>query len=152
MNASPDRSRFSTRDAIDLLAATFGLPNEPWMQDWEIQVADPSRIDDFLAVYESESLSEDCRFSLMQILLQCFEDLPHRPESDPRWPRLIRCLRMDSGIHDSTIEYWTGIESEKLGDAWRVSKPLRNIFRVSPVSGIDATSDLCQPNRGTNNQ
>lgn len=36
--------RFPTSEAIDALAARFGLSNAPEMQDWEHRVADPNRL------------------------------------------------------------------------------------------------------------
>ncbi len=41
--------RFPTLATIDLLAQRFNLPNHPNMQDWEYEVADPDRVDEFLA-------------------------------------------------------------------------------------------------------
>ena len=45
------------------------------MQDWEWEVASPERIDEFLAAYEGGELTDDERFTLMETLLQSFEDV-----------------------------------------------------------------------------
>ncbi|HVZ37577.1 MAG TPA: hypothetical protein VG963_34385, partial [Polyangiaceae bacterium] len=60
------------------------------MQDWAWEVADPDRIDEFLAAYEAGDLSDDERFTLMETMLQSFENLPGPLDSDPRWSRLLR--------------------------------------------------------------
>jgi hypothetical protein len=44
------------------------------MQDWSWEVADATRLDEFLAVYQTASLTDDERFTLMEVLLQSFED------------------------------------------------------------------------------
>jgi hypothetical protein len=75
--------RYPTWAAIDALAARFGFVNEPGMQDWAWEVADPSRIDEFLAAYEDGDLSDDERFTLMDTMLQSFEDLPGQLHDDP---------------------------------------------------------------------
>jgi hypothetical protein len=68
--------RYPTRKAIDSLAARFDLPYTPFMQDWEWEVADSDRIDEFVAGYHSGELNEDERFTLMETIIQSFEDLP----------------------------------------------------------------------------
>ena len=66
--------RFPTQAAIERLAERFGLPNTPDMQDWEWQVADPERTDEFLSVFLADELDEDERFTLLETLIQCFEE------------------------------------------------------------------------------
>jgi hypothetical protein len=48
--------RYPTKDAIENLAKRFDFPTDPQMQDWEYEVADASRIGEFLAAYESGEL------------------------------------------------------------------------------------------------
>jgi hypothetical protein len=51
------------------------LESCPHMQDWEWEVADSERINEFPSAYESGELSDDERFTLMETILQSFEDL-----------------------------------------------------------------------------
>lgn len=67
--------RFPTREAIASLAIRFDVPNEPHMQDWEWEVADPARIDEYLNAYHVGELTDDERFTLMETLIQAFDDL-----------------------------------------------------------------------------
>lgn len=119
--------RFPTAEAIDRLARRFGLPNTPDMQDWEWQVADPDRIDEFLAAYEHGGLSDDERFTLMEMLLQSFEDLGEALASDPRWPRTLEILDRNLDLHAYTILYWSDLENENEEDSWRVTPYLRSL-------------------------
>src|SRR5438552_18208743 len=84
--------RFSTRAAIDALAKRLRLVNEPGMQYWKWEVADPHRIDEFLSTYESGDLSEDEKFILMEMMLQSFEQMPATLDAAPRSLRLIDIL------------------------------------------------------------
>ncbi|MCP5384447.1 MAG: hypothetical protein H6913_07510 [Altererythrobacter sp.] len=54
------------------------------MQDWEFEVADANRIDEFLSAYQSQELTDDERFTLMEMIIQSFEDLGNlcRPTID----------------------------------------------------------------------
>jgi hypothetical protein len=105
--------RFPTRAAIDALARRFGLPNTPGMQDWEWEVADPDRIAEFLAAYESGELSDDERFTLMETLLQSFEDLPEPTASDPRWQRTLQLLAQNVQLHRYSLWYWSDVGEKR---------------------------------------
>lgn len=84
--------RFVTPAAIEALALRFGLPASPSMQDWSWEMADPTRLDDFLAFYEEGDLTDDQRFVLMEMILQSFEDRAADPATDARWPRVMAFL------------------------------------------------------------
>ncbi len=71
--------RFPTADARASLAARFGVPNEPHIQDWEWEVADPARIDEYISAYVDAGLTDDERFTLMETVIQAFEDLEELP-------------------------------------------------------------------------
>ncbi len=60
--------------AINALAKRFDLPNEPSMQDWEYEVADAQRINEFLIAYTEKTTSEDEKFVLMEMLIESFSD------------------------------------------------------------------------------
>jgi len=61
---------YPTRTAIDALAARFGLPNRPDMQDSEWEVAGPTRLDELINAYKSGELDDDERFTLMETIIQ----------------------------------------------------------------------------------
>ncbi len=126
MDTPPDSARFPTRAAIDALAERFGLPNEPWMQDWEYQVADAARIDDFLA-YAETGPGEEEAFVLMAMIFQSFEDLGEAALQDPRWARVERLLQSQSGLHQPTLRYWAnpGKTSESV---WHITPLVRSVI------------------------
>ena len=67
--------RYPTNDARKSLALRLSRDIDELSQDWEWEVADSTRIDEFLHLYKSGELTEDELFSLMEIILQSFEDL-----------------------------------------------------------------------------
>ena len=114
--------RYSTREAIGFLAARFRLSNDLDMQDWEIEVADAARIDEFLTVLRLEKLDEDQQFTLMAILVQSFEESNSELRLDSRWKEVLSVLDQKPELHAYTIWYWSCTsESDE-----------ENIFRVSP--------------------
>lgn len=119
--------RHPTRNAIDALAKRFGLPNHPSMQDWEYQVADPSRIDEFVAAYREDGLTEDERFVLMEMILQSFEDLESGGANDPRWSHVLGLLEFYIDIHIATVWYWAALDNDRQ-DAWKISPYMRTVL------------------------
>ena len=120
--------RYPTRQAIDSLAKRFGLENRPGMQDWEWEVADEARIDEFLAAYESGALTDDERFTLMETILQSFEQLPNSVDEDPRLPRLLALLGQNVPLHRHTIWHWCAYQVGDLDEAFQVSPYMRTLM------------------------
>jgi hypothetical protein len=99
--------RHPTRAAIDALALRFDLPNHHSMQDWEWEVADPNRLDDFISAYQSGELDDDELFTLMEMIVQSFDDLGGVLSSDPRWRTASGLLDRNIAIHAHTVWYWS---------------------------------------------
>ena len=137
--------RFPTRAAIDSLASRFGFANTPEMQDWEWEVADPNRIDEFLSAYESGELDDDERFTLMETMIQSFEDFDGPIEDDQRWIRIIKILDKEIELHAYSVWYWSDIDDDDLDieEEWKVSRFLRKILEKHK-------KELCQPGRAHN--
>ncbi|MCM3879740.1 MAG: hypothetical protein ND807_06515 [Vicinamibacterales bacterium] len=128
--AVPDHLlRFPTGAAIDSLAKRFDLPNTRDMQDWEWEVADRSRIDEFMSAYESGDLSEDEQFVLMEILLQSFADLEAPLEVDDRWARVLRWLDENIDVHAHSVWYWSDLDQEMdKYEGWSVTPFVREVL------------------------
>ena len=121
------------------LATRFGLPYHGNMQDWEWEVADASRFQEFLGAYRHADLNEDERGSLMEVLIQCVEDLlaagSHQPlESLPEWQAVAALLREHPSLHAATVDYWSCLEEPDLALCFRVTalmRPLRTELQQS---------------------
>ena len=123
----PERlQRYPTRAAIDSLAARLGLRNEPNMQDWEWEVADPARLDEFISTYRDPELSEDERFTLMETIIQSCEDLGDGLSDDGRWGEVRALLEEHIDLHICSVWYWASLETD-LVDAWQVSPFMRGL-------------------------
>lgn len=104
------------------------------MQDWEWEIADHARIDSFVDLYTSGDLSDDERFSLMEIILQSSEEHPAELAAQPRWAEIDDLLRANSQLHAATIYYWSMFDTEPGDDSvWRVTPTMRSIIRDHPA-------------------
>ena len=117
--------RYPTAAAIQLLAQRLGLPNEPNMQDWPWEVSDANRLDEFLAVYREKSLSDDERFTVMETIIQSFDDLGESIVTGPRWLDAMALLDRNIDLHASSVWYWSSLENDNVDEQWTVTPYMR---------------------------
>ena len=88
-----------------IIAKTFGLPWSVTMQDWEIEAADPSKIDEFLAAWYE--IPESARPCLAELIMASFEEaLSDGAFSPESWSRYCLCLKQDLNAYRSLLDYW----------------------------------------------
>lgn len=119
--------RFPTEDAIESLARRLGLQSPPRMQDWEYEVADSSRIHEFLSLYNDVSLSDDERFTLMGTIIQSFEDEPNLLDRGSLWGDVLATLEQQIDLHIHTVWYWAQPDAHE-EHIWHVSPYMREIL------------------------
>jgi hypothetical protein len=126
--------RHPTRAGREALAARLGLPIDRISQDWEWEVADPAHFDEWLAVYRSEPLSDDERFSLMEMLIQCIDDMvptdgpTQEVEKLSQWQAVAAVLRERPRLHASTIAYWSSFGNDDAEQQFSLSVPMRRVW------------------------
>ena len=112
--------------AIASLAYRFSLPNTPFMQDWPWEVADIALLDKFLQAYH-ECADDEC-FVLMDILLQCMEELGAEFRQHPSWPRIYNLLDTNITRHIYTVWYWACTDCDDPDDTFKVACDMRALL------------------------
>jgi hypothetical protein len=102
------------------------------MQDWEVEVATARRFNEFVDLYRSSALSEDEKFSLMEILVQCVEEL-HEDARDQSiaalaWGTLRQLLLQRPDLHMSTIKYWACESEADRSAQFAISQHMRELI------------------------
>jgi hypothetical protein len=126
--------RYPTRAGREALAARLGLAIDPYSQDWEWEVADPQHFSRWLQVYQDPTLTDDERFSLMEMLVQCVEQLGRRCRAEeeirrlPEWQALAQLLRANAPLHAITIRYWSVLGADDPEHCFSVSVPMREVW------------------------
>lgn len=87
------------------IAALASVAGDEWMQDWPLEVADPSRLDEFIDLLKGAE-SDDDRFALMELVLYSLD------EADPAkqrvaWPVIETMLEREPGLYAREIIYWS---------------------------------------------
>lgn len=122
--------RSTTNAARKELAARFALRFAEDMQDWEWEVADAKRFDEFIGVYRSAGLNDDERFSLMEMLIQCIEDMELQSNYVAAWSNIEPLLLSRPDLHRSTVAYWACLHEVESLARFRVSEKMRQLWHV----------------------
>lgn len=113
------------------LAARFRLPYDDQMQDWEWEVADAARFDEFLGVYRDVDLPDEQRASLMEVLLQCVEDTEPASDFAASWSAIEPLLVARAALHRPTIVYWSCLTEAPPEYCFRVSPFMRRVWNLA---------------------
>jgi hypothetical protein len=124
--------RWPTDEARRSLASRLELPFTSVMQDWEWEVADPSLLPRLFELLGDAELSDDERFSLLEIVVQSIEDLESAaPEKTDSWRRAERELRERPALHATTIWTWSCLEDGADGaeaECWALSPAMAELW------------------------
>jgi len=126
--------RYPTKTGRAALAHRLGLTIHPDSQDWEWEVATPDRFPALLALYKEGGLTDDERFSLMEMLVRCVDEmspaytLPEEVEQRSEWQAVADLLRAHPRLHASTIEYWSVFGGEWPEGQFAVSTGMRRVW------------------------
>jgi hypothetical protein len=104
-----------TFEAIKKLNALLDLPYREGMQDWDIELADPSRIQEFCYVYERENLDSNEKQALMALIIASYNNyIEERGNEIFLWNRVAALLRRELDLHKSTLLYWLCDDNEEV--------------------------------------
>lgn len=113
------------------LAARFGLPYADSMQDWEWEVAEAAKFDEFLGVYRDVNLPDEERASLMEMLLQCIEETESASDFASFWSAIEPLLVARAALHRPTIAYWSCLSEAAPEHCFRVSPFMRRVWKLA---------------------
>jgi len=119
--------RVATRQAIDELAKELDLPNEPWMQDWPVEVVDPRDIDKYIAHYKV-TLDDDKRYLLMEAIIQATNGQEQVSDFLKYWDTIKDLLRENFVTHEYSIYEWSCFEETDIKYCWTITPYLRQLW------------------------
>lgn len=91
------------------LAKKLKLEYRHDMQDWEWEVSDYNRIEDFFKEYDSAETSENEKSSIMEIILDCLNDLLNdkkQNEFDKYFIMALERIKLSGELHKGSLNYW----------------------------------------------
>ena len=120
--------RFPTKEAICSLNSKLSLPATGLEQDWEIELADRTRVSEFLALLDNKNLDDDEKFALMALTIASFDEALNAEinrHSDSEKIKKILCENRDH--FQWLIEYWSCGDTEDEEELFAVSRMMREI-------------------------
>ena len=123
--------RYPTVASMNALAERLHLPPPPLEYDWRLAVADPARIDEFVALYENGGLTDDERFTLMEVVLNSIIDAVDTDTSILKsdiWQKILTLLEQNIEIHIYSVWYYSDVEQDDVEDLWCLAPFMRPIL------------------------
>ena len=97
----------ATREAQDQLNELLGFPATGREQDWEIEFADPARIEEMLEIARGEELNLECRSALWLLILASLESAFDEAKFEsPLIRTAAEDLARDSAVLDRMRFHW----------------------------------------------
>jgi hypothetical protein len=129
--------KYVTKSAIEGLVQKIKLPPpDEFSQDWEYEVSDPSRINEFLYAYKHIELNHDEKFGLMIIIISSLNDAIVEGKKEDKWNSSIKSLLLqDLDIHKNTIYYWAMLDEEDIENCYAVTSFMRQVARSTAIYG-----------------
>lgn len=115
-----------TAASIEFLSKTLGHAVDGHQQDWPFEVADPQRLNDYLALYADLRIDDDVRFTLADMIIQAFEDEGDFA-ADTRWADFLAGLSANVRLHAFQIWYWAAAD-EPASARWKVSPWMHDLL------------------------
>jgi hypothetical protein len=121
--------RHPVRPAIDKFNGLLGLNEQPYMQDWEIECADPGRVMEFIRCYDLNAKTDDEKFTLMALILGSYEE--YHSANGPRseeWNAIKVQLEADLAVHCDHILYYGCPESDDEEEWFPITTQVRELL------------------------
>ncbi|MFA7379433.1 MAG: hypothetical protein WC150_03160 [Bacteroidia bacterium] len=111
------------KEIIEQLSKELSLPYKGIEQDWDIELADNKRVDEFISYYNENDLSDELKYATMSIILASYDDFLNDKELDRdyKWNEIKEILKSEKEVFSNLIEYWA-VDSE-----------IENVFRITPL-------------------
>ncbi|QTR48981.1 hypothetical protein [Candidatus Thiothrix anitrata] len=118
-------------NAVHVLSAALHLPTTGNEQDWDIEMADPNRLTEFLAYYETHALSLHEKQALMALILASLEDTfpVARGAITALRAKVVNAIAGDEHLHQPVLSYWAYPDgSENTDDGYNITRLVRQLF------------------------
>jgi hypothetical protein len=125
---------YPTAAAIRRINTLLQLPATGQEQDWEIELADSTRVQEFCQVYQTANLTQEEKFTLMALIIASYDDYlrfgQDKTATDAITTIITKLLVHDFALHKTTINYWcqheiTSDEADWNNPEW--------VFAVTPL-------------------
>ncbi|KAB2901006.1 MAG: hypothetical protein F9K40_08815 [Kofleriaceae bacterium] len=131
-----------TAGAISKLTRMLELPASGAEQDWELELCDAARIDEFVRLYETGELDDEDRRALMSLIVASADDALGAGGTIPaQQARIAALLVRDAHLHLALLDYWSQGEIDEPEAQFLISPWIREVRRGVPEPFCEAIKD-----------
>jgi hypothetical protein len=114
------------KETIVVLSKKLSLPYTGTEQDWDIEMADSNRINEFIDLYHQYDLTFEERMALMSLIIASYDDFLNERdiEIDYSWDAIKAMLVKDRIHFVELINYWS-LYNET--DIFRITSLMRTV-------------------------
>lgn len=118
-----------TKEAVERLSKELNLPEpDEFSQDWQYEVADSNRIEEFVKFYLDNNLNKSEKFTLMSLILESTNDsVQNKSLNCETWEQIAKILTNDTDINKQILEYWA-CGDDKIEDSFYITPLIRKIL------------------------
>jgi hypothetical protein len=113
------------KHVIEKLSKDLLLPYTGVEQDWELEMADSKRLNEFVNFYKTNNLSDDEKMGLMSLILASYDDSLNEKnlKVDGEWNAIREVLEFEKKFYSDLLNEW-GLPGET---------SYENIFKITPL-------------------
>jgi hypothetical protein len=117
------------KEIMEQLSKELALPYTGTEQDWDIEMANSNRINDFIKFYQQNDLSVEKKVAVMSLILASYNDLldDNDLEIDDRWSEIKSILKSERIIFVDLIDCWSLNNEVEEDNLFRITPLMRNI-------------------------
>ena len=110
---------------MESLNNKLSLPATGIEQDWEVEMAAPNRVGEFLSYYKSHPLPSNEKKALMSLMLASHDEFLNGKDldADQFWNDIEQTIESDHGLLNELLNYW-GLPGEDDPKSW---------FKITPL-------------------
>ncbi|MCD8179220.1 MAG: hypothetical protein LUE98_18170 [Tannerellaceae bacterium] len=91
------------------ISEALSLPYDDSMQDWDMEVADAERVEEFITFLKKGLFTKEEKYAVMALLIASFDNLlwTERTDSTQIWEQIKELLLKDRDLYVDHINYWS---------------------------------------------
>ena len=113
------------KNSIESISQLFNLPYTGIEQDWDIEMATPSRIDEFIRFYPRLDLTNSEKSALMALIFASYDELLKENMLECEiWKKIKFYIQKEKELFQELVDYWA-LPNEQNID---------NLFNITPIT------------------
>jgi len=118
---------YITTKTIIKMNALLGFSWEGFEQDWAIEFADLNRVEEFILVAQTQSLTSEEKFAIISLILASYDRLLDSTEEveNHLWPQIAQLLDDNFEISNDLLQYWAQWEDERDDNLFAITPMIR---------------------------